>query len=48
MGLGIEFREIRKGDRAILQHLLRKLADHEKSAEEKNNKQKAKSAGVLA
>ena len=27
--------------------LLRKLADHEKSAEEKN-KQKAKSAGVLA
>jgi hypothetical protein len=48
VGLGIEFREIRKGDRAILQHLLRKLADREKSAEEKNNKQKAKSAGVLA
>ena len=48
VGLGIEFREIRKGDRAILQHLLRKLADREKSAEEKNNQQKAKSAGVLA
>ena len=48
VGLGIEFREIRKGDRAILQHLLRKLADREKSAEEKNIKQKTKSAGVLA
>jgi hypothetical protein len=48
VGLGIEFREIRKGDRAILQHLLRKLADREKSAEEKNNKQKAKPAGVLS
>ena len=48
VGLGVEFREIRKGDRAILQHLLRKLADHEKSAEESHNKQKAKSAGVLA
>jgi hypothetical protein len=27
VGLGIEFREIRKGDRAVLQHLLRKLAE---------------------
>jgi hypothetical protein len=26
-GLGVEFREIRKGDRAILQHLLRKFAE---------------------
>ncbi|PYX26579.1 MAG: hypothetical protein DMG82_01080 [Acidobacteria bacterium] len=48
IGLGVEFREIRKGDRAILQHLLRKLADREKSAEEKNNKQEANSAAVLA
>jgi len=29
VGLGIEFREIRKGDRAVLQHLLRKLAEKE-------------------
>jgi hypothetical protein len=27
VGLGIEFREIRKGDRAVLQHLLRKLSE---------------------
>ena len=27
VGLGIAFREIRKGDRAVLQHLLRKLAE---------------------
>jgi hypothetical protein len=29
VGLGIEFREIRKGDRSILQHILRKLAEQE-------------------
>lgn len=34
VGLGIEFREIRKGDRAILQHLLRKAQAQEHSAEE--------------
>ena len=27
MGLGIEFREIRKGDRSVLQHLLKKLSE---------------------
>lgn len=48
IGLGVEFREIRKGDRAILQHLLRKLADREKLEEEKNNKEKVKSAAALA
>jgi hypothetical protein len=30
VGLGIEFREIRKGDRAVLQHLLKKLAEKER------------------
>jgi hypothetical protein len=29
VGLGIEFREIRKGDRAVLQYVLRKLAEKE-------------------
>jgi hypothetical protein len=28
-GVGIEFREIRKGDRQVLQFLLRKLAEEE-------------------
>jgi hypothetical protein len=39
-GLGIEFREIRKGDRQVLQFLLRKLA------EEEDEKPKAKAAIV--
>lgn len=47
VGLGVEFREIRKGDRAILQHLLRKLAEKEKAVADKDDKHKAKSAGVL-
>ncbi|MGC2198148.1 MAG: PilZ domain-containing protein [Terriglobales bacterium] len=51
VGLGVEFREIRKGDRAILQHLLRKLAEKEKAAAGKDAgkdiKYNAKSAGVL-
>ena len=34
VGLGIEFHEIRKGDRAVLQHLLRKLAEHEHDLDE--------------
>ena len=40
LGLGIEFREIRKGDRQILQFLLRKLAEKQEPEE------KAKSAVV--
>jgi hypothetical protein len=44
MGLGIEFREIRKGDRQILQFLLRKLA--EKQEPEQNTLAKAKAAVV--
>jgi hypothetical protein len=44
VGLGIEFREVRKGDRAILQHLLRKLETGKKS-KEKADKHKASSAG---
>lgn len=32
VGLGIEFREVRKGDRAVLQHLLRKLAEKKQEA----------------
>ena len=31
-GLGIEFREIRKGDRAVLQHILSKLAEKERAS----------------
>jgi len=34
VGLGIEFREIRKGDRPVLQHILRKLAELERDREE--------------
>lgn len=44
VGLGIEFREVRKGDRAILQHVLRKLEIGKKS-KEKADKHKASSAG---
>ena len=29
VGVGIEFREIRKGDRSLLQYILRKLAEQE-------------------
>jgi PilZ domain len=46
VGLGIEFREMRKGDRAILQYLLKKLAESEKAAEKTKEKQKAKSAAL--
>jgi hypothetical protein len=46
VGLGIEFREVRKGDRAILQYLLRKL-DKEKNAGDKGDKTKASWAGSL-
>jgi len=48
-GLGIEFREIRKGDRAVLNHLLRKLAEKENSpwGEVVVEKQSAISAGAL-
>ncbi|HST09171.1 MAG TPA: PilZ domain-containing protein [Terriglobales bacterium] len=44
VGLGIEFREVRKGDRAILNHLLRKL-EIGKKLREKADKHKASSAG---
>ena len=49
VGLGIEFREIRKGDRAVLQHLLRKLAEKENETwgEVEVEKQSAISAGAL-
>jgi hypothetical protein len=43
VGLGIEFREIRKGDRAVLHYLLRKLAADEAAGEKKRRKQKVKS-----
>jgi PilZ domain-containing protein len=32
-GLGIEFREVRKGDRSTLHHILRKLAEREQEAQ---------------
>jgi hypothetical protein len=41
LGLGIEFREIRKGDRAMLQYLLRKLAE-----EQEEEAPKAKAAVI--
>jgi hypothetical protein len=49
VGLGIEFREIRKGDRAVLQHLLRKLAEKENGnrGEVVAEKQSAISAAAL-
>jgi hypothetical protein len=47
LGLGVEFREIRKGDRAILQHLLRKLAEKENSESAKETNVKAKFASTL-
>jgi hypothetical protein len=34
VGLGVEFREVRKGDRAILQHLLRKAQNQQQADEE--------------
>jgi hypothetical protein len=34
VGLGIEFHEIRKGDRPVLQHILRKLAEQERERDE--------------
>ena len=47
VGLGVEFREIRKGDRAILKHMLGKLAEKEKAGSGKEGKHKANSAGAL-
>ncbi len=46
IGLGIEFREVRKGDRDILQYLLRKLAEKEKALTNSPGQQKAISAAV--
>jgi hypothetical protein len=47
LGLGIEFREIRKGDRDILQYLLRKLAEKEKALAAKPEKQSGGSVAAL-
>ena len=44
VGLGIEFREVRKGDRALLRHLLEKM-EHRRKSKEKADKHKASSAG---
>jgi len=46
VGLGIEFREIRKGDRAVLQYLVRKLAADENAAEKKAQKPKTFAAQI--
>ena len=46
IGLGIEFREIRKGDRDILQYLLRKLAKQDKTVESMREKQRAAALAV--
>jgi PilZ domain len=45
VGLGIEFREVRKGDRAILQYLLQKF-EQKKQPKEKADQHKASSAGA--
>jgi hypothetical protein len=44
VGVGIEFREARKGDRALLQHLVQKF-EHRRRTKEKADKHKASSAG---
>lgn len=46
VGLGIEFHQVRKGDFAVLQHLLRKL-ENKKNAGENNDRHKAAWAGSL-
>jgi hypothetical protein len=46
VGLGIEFREIRKGDRAVLQYLVRKLAADQNAAEKKAQKPKTFAAQI--
>ena len=46
VGLGIEFREVRKGDRAILQYLLKKLAQKDAPVE-KSEKAKVKSVATM-
>ena len=46
VGLGIEFREVRKGDRAILQYMLKKLAEKEAPVE-KLQKARVKSVAVM-
>ncbi|HZE27946.1 MAG TPA: PilZ domain-containing protein [Terriglobales bacterium] len=47
VGLGIEFREVRKGDRDILQYLLRKLGEKGNFAEGKREKPQATSATTV-
>jgi hypothetical protein len=44
VGLGIQFREIRKGDRSILQYILRKLAEQEEQQEKEQPKARAAAA----
>ena len=44
LGLGIEFREVRKGDRAVLLHVLRKLAENEKDVSNRSTVQAAAAA----
>jgi PilZ domain len=46
VGLGIEFREIRKGDRAILQYVLKKMAEDKKSADRQKEPAKIRVAGL--
>jgi PilZ domain len=46
VGLGIEFREIRKGDRDVLQYLLHKLAEKEKTVQCMREQQRAASAAA--
>jgi hypothetical protein len=48
MGLGIEFREIRKGDRQMLKFLLRKMAEQETEQQEKDTQEKDKPAARAA
>lgn len=44
VGLGIQFHEIRKGDRSVLQYILRKLAEQEEERKRERPKVKAAAA----
>jgi hypothetical protein len=46
VGLGIQFHEIRKGDRSILQYILRKLAEQEEEKHNERPKARATAASL--
>ena len=46
IGLGIQFHEIRKGDRSVLQYILRKLAEQEEESNRQRPKVRAAAASL--